>query len=178
MHQDQLDKNLRVPLANFFERVFKDSEGEYEGLVIGQTVYELASGIDGREILCFGSYEGDTLVGAIFLTRLRLMESVQVYMLAPVAVGTSHQGQGIGKALIQHGLEALKNRSVSVVVTYGDPAYYSKLGFQALSESIIQAPQQLSMPEGWLGLSLTDEPIQAISERPICVEAFNNPIYW
>ena len=38
------------------------------------------------------------------------------------------------------GLNELKKRSVSVAVTYGDPSFYSKVGFQALSENVIQAP--------------------------------------
>jgi len=90
-------------------------------------------------------------------------------MLAPVAVTTQHQGKGVGQALINYGLQELKNRSVAVVITYGDPSFYSKVEFQALSEAVIQAPLKLSMPEGWLGQSLTEEPIPTINERPTCV---------
>ncbi|CAD7778098.1 MAG: hypothetical protein KIIPBIDF_00975 [Candidatus Methanoperedenaceae archaeon GB50] len=46
-------------------------------------------------------------------------------MLAPVAVSTEHQRKGIGQALINYGLDELKKRSVSIVVTYGDPSFYS-----------------------------------------------------
>ena len=99
-------------------------------------------------------------------------------MLAPVAVRTEYQAKGIGQSLIKHGLEEMKGLSVSVVVTYGDPSYYSKVGFQALSENVIQAPLELSMPEGWLGCSLTGDVIPAITERPTCVKEFNDPIYW
>jgi predicted N-acetyltransferase YhbS len=99
-------------------------------------------------------------------------------MLAPVAVGAEHQGKGIGQALINYGLNQLKKRSVNAVVTYGDPSFYSKVGFQALSENVIQAPLKLSMPFGWLGQSLTEEPIPTINERPMCVKEFNDPVYW
>lgn len=99
-------------------------------------------------------------------------------MLAPVAVSTEHQGKGVGQALINYGLNELKNRSVDIAITYGDPAFYRKVGFLPLSEKIIQAPLTLSMPEGWLGQSLTDDPIPTITDRPKCVEAFNNPVYW
>lgn len=101
-----------------------------------------------------------------------------VYMLAPVAVSTEHQGKGVGQALINYGLDELRNRYVNVAITYGDPAFYSKTGFQPLSENVIQAPLKLSMPEGWLGLSLTGDPIPTIKERPACVKAFNNSVYW
>ena len=99
-------------------------------------------------------------------------------MLAPVAVSTGHQGKGIGQALINYGLNELKKRSASVAVTYGDPSFYSKVGFQALSEDIIQAPLELSMPAGWLGQSLSEDLIPAIKERPACVKQFNDPVYW
>jgi predicted N-acetyltransferase YhbS len=99
-------------------------------------------------------------------------------MLAPVAVSTEHQGKGVGQALINYGLNELKNRSVAVAVTYGDPSFYSKVGFRALSENVIQAPLKLSMPEGWLGQSLTGEQIPTINERPKCVKEFNKPVYW
>jgi len=99
-------------------------------------------------------------------------------MLAPVAVGTEYQGKGVGQALITYGLNELKNRSVAVAITYGDPSFYSMVGFQTLSEDVIRAPMKLSMPEGWLGQSLTEKPISTINERPTCVKEFNDPVYW
>jgi predicted N-acetyltransferase YhbS len=93
-------------------------------------------------------------------------------------VSTEHQGKGVGQALIQYGLNALKNRSVAVAITYGDPSFYSKVGFQSLSENTIKAPVRLSMPEGWLGQSLTNGPIPTINERPTCVREFNDAVYW
>lgn len=99
-------------------------------------------------------------------------------MLSPVAVTTANQGRGTGQAMIRFGLDELKNRSGALVVTYGDPAFYSKVGFQALSEDVIQAPLPLSMPEGWLGQSLSGEAIPNLKSRPTCVREFDNPAYW
>jgi len=99
-------------------------------------------------------------------------------MLAPVAVSTAYQGRGIGQTLIQFGLSELKNRSAGVAITYGDPAFYSKAGFQPLSEAVIQAPLPLSMPEGWLGQSLINKTLPILKSRPSCVQAFDNPDYW
>jgi len=58
---------------------------------------------------------------------------------------------------------------VNVVITYGDPSFYSKVGFEPLSEKIIKAPVTLSMPDGWLAQSLTEDPVPVINERPTCV---------
>ncbi|MGB5307778.1 MAG: N-acetyltransferase [Arenicellales bacterium] len=178
MNHKILDKNSQEEVTSLFTSVFTASEGEKEGRLIGHLASELSSGIDDEEIICFGAYEEESIIGAIFFTRLRLNQALQAYMLAPVAVSTKHQGKGVGQALIKYGLNELKKRSVAVVITYGDPSFYSKVGFQALSENIIQAPLKLSLPEGWLGQSLTEQPIPTINERPRCVKEFNDPVYW
>lgn len=178
MNHKILDKNSQEEVTSLFTSVFTTSEGEKGGRLIGGLASELCSGIDNQEILCLGTYEEESIIGSVFFTRLRFRDAIQVYMLAPVAVNTEHQGRGVGQALINYGLNELKNRSVVVVVTYGDPSFYSKVGFRALSENVIQAPLKLSMSEGWLGQSLTGEQIPTINERPECVKEFNNPVYW
>jgi predicted N-acetyltransferase YhbS len=178
MNHKVIDKDSKEEVTSLFASVFTASEGEKEGSLIGALASELSSKIDNEEIICFGTYDQETIIGAIFFTRLRFNESIRVYMLAPVAVSTRHQRTGVGQALIKYGLNELKNRSVAVAVTYGDPAFYAKVGFEPLSEDVIRAPLELSMPEGWLGQSLTGEPIAPISHRPTCVEEFNDPVYW
>ena len=178
MHHKILDHTSRQEVADLFTAVFTSSEGEQEGKLIGELASKLSSGIDDQEIICIGAYENDSIIGSIFFTRLRFNEAIRVYMLAPVAVSTGHQGRGVGQALINYGLDELRRRSVDVVVTYGDPAFYAKTGFRPLSENIIKAPQRLSMPIGWLGQSLTGAPIPVLEERPACVREFNDPLYW
>lgn len=178
MNHKVLDKNSHQEITNLFTSVFTSSEGEKEGRLIGNLASELSLEIDNQEIICFGTYEEESIIGVIFFTRLRFNEAIQVYMLAPVAVSTKHQGKGVGQALINYGLNEIKNRSVAVAITYGDPSFYSKVGFQTLSENVIQAPLKLSMPQGWLGQSLCEEPIPTIDEQPRCVQEFNDPVYW
>lgn len=178
MNHKVLDKSKQNEVTDLFTSVFKSSGGENEGKLIGKLASELSSNIDNQEIICLGTYENESLIGSIFLTRLRFNEPIRVYMLAPVAVSTEHQGKGVGQALIKYGLNELNNRSVNVAITYGDPSFYEKVGFQPLSESVIQAPLSISMPEGWLGQSLMEDPIPTINERPECVKEFNDPAYW
>lgn len=173
-----LDSNCRDEVMSLFRSVFTASEGEKEGRLIGDLAAKLSSRIDHQEIICVGTDDEGSIIGAAFFTRLRCNEGIQVYMLAPVAVDTNHQGKGVGQALIHFGLDELKRRSVTVVVTYGDPSFYTRTGFRPLSENVIQAPLKLSIPEGWLGLSLLEEPIPTINERPTCVQEFNDPAYW
>ncbi len=165
-------------MANLFVSAFTASEGEEAGGLIGNLVSELSEEIDDEEIIGFGAYSEKSIVGSIFFTRLRFAEAIRIYMLAPAAVSTTHQGRGIGQALINYGLAEMKKRSVAAVITYGDPSFYSKVGFHPLSERIIQAPLALSMPQGWLGQSLSLQSIPIIKDRPTCVKQFNDPAYW
>ncbi len=179
-------KNLNTThaeeITQLFTSVFTASESAEEGRLIGTLSAQLAASIDNEQTLCFGAFtdkpSNPELIACIFCTRLTYAEPVEVYMLAPVAVSTQNQGQGIGQALINFGLAALKQRGTSIVVTYGDPAFYGKVGFSALSEDYLQAPVKLSMPFGWLGQSLTAKEIPTLPGRPQCVAAFANPIYW
>jgi predicted N-acetyltransferase YhbS len=173
-----LDKRDKEEVAGLFRTAFTSSEGEREGQLVGNLASELCAIIDNREVICLGAYENTILSGSIFFTRLRFHQPVLVYMLAPVAVSPEQQGKGIGQALISYGLSELAKRAVNVVITYGDPSFYSRVGFEPLSENVIRAPLELSMPIGWLGQSLTADPIPTIDERPTCVAAFHDPAYW
>lgn len=146
--------------------------------MIGRLVSRLAAGIDDRDIICFAAVEDRTIVGSIFFTRLRFKTRANAYLLSPVAVATSQQGKGMGQALIRFGLDELKSRSADIVITYGDPAFYSRVGFEGLSETVIPAPFKLSIPMGWLVQALNERPIPVFRDPPACVEPFNDPVYW
>ena len=173
-----LDKDRQEEVARLFTSVFSSSEGVQEGELVGKLASALAARTDNQEVICVGAVEDGSVIGALFFTRLRFDEPVKACMLAPVAVGVAHQGKGIGQAMIRFGLQLLEQRSVALVVTYGDPAFYSKLGFQALPEKVVRAPQPLSMPEGWLGQTLSGTALPVLKSRPVCDEAFDSPAYW
>lgn len=177
LHQ-LLDKAKQADIANLFTSTFAFSEGEKEGELIGCLAAQLAAQIDHHDIICLGTCAADALIACAFFSRLRFSKPVHVYLLGPVAVRTDLQKQGIGQALIQHGLADLQARAVAVVVTYGVPSIYAKVGFQPLAESLLHAPLKLSMPFGWLGQSLTAEPIPVMDGRPLCVKELNHPAYW
>ena len=51
-------------------------------------------------------------------------------VLGPVAVHPEHQRRGIGKALINEGLERAKEVGFGAVIVVGDPVYYTQFGFK------------------------------------------------
>lgn len=125
-----------------------------------------------------GAAEGERVRGSIFFSRLTFDTPVEAFLLSPVAVQPDHQGRGIGQRLIRFGLDRLKERGVMRVFTYGDPAFYSRVGFTPVSESTAPPPFRLSQPEGWLGLALDGHEMTALAGVPRCVTAFHDPAYW
>jgi putative acetyltransferase len=63
-------------------------------------------------------------------------------------------------------------------MTYGNPNFYSKVGFNPVKEETIKAPLHLTYPEGWLGQSLISNSLEPIAGHSSCVKALNKPEYW
>ena len=165
-------------VIDLFREVFTASEGAQAGSSLEKLVSQLASHPSPDEVLGFGAFEDEQLRGAIYFSRLDFGDSHRVFMLSPVAVSSAYQRRGVGQKLITEGLAQLRTQGVEVVVTYGDPAYYGKFGFQAMSQRLISPPYPLSMPQGWLGLALSGESLPAIFGKPSCVTAFNDEALW
>ncbi|WP_415891313.1 GNAT family N-acetyltransferase [Neptuniibacter sp. SY11_33] len=165
-------------VVDLFEEVFTASAGEEEGRLLKQLVTKLVDETRQNDLLGFCALESDHLVGAIFFSRLTIPAPTLGFMLSPVAIDSDYQGKGIGQKLIGFGLEQLKNLGVVLVVTYGDPAFYSKTGFKQVSTELIEPPYPLSQPIGWLAQMLNNQDIQPSKGKLGCVKAFNNPDYW
>lgn len=165
-------------VEDLFISVFSVSEGEEEGALIGKLVNDMVTSTDTGDLYGFVAVDGSQMVGAIFFSRLSFEQDIEVFILAPVAVHSEHQGEGIGQALIKHGLREMREKGVRYVTTYGDPSFYTRVGFQPISQEAIAAPRELSQPEGWHGQSLTDDEIESIPGRSRCVRALDDPAYW
>ena len=171
-------KTEQEVVVALFVAVFSDSEGEEEGELIGQLSEELFESYNEADLFNFVAEVDGQIVGSIFLSRMTFENENAVFILAPVAVGSKHQGKGIGQGLIKHGLRELQNRGVKFALTYGDPRFYEKVGFRTVSSEVVRPPFMLSQPEGWLGQSLCDRPIESLLGDSSCVNALSNPVYW
>jgi predicted N-acetyltransferase YhbS len=165
-------------IKQLFTKTFGDSEGEAEGKMIGELAVDLIQTTPEQDIKVFVAIDEGHVVGSILFTRLTFESEKTAFLLAPVAVHTSYQGKGVGQALINHGLEAMKAVGTELAFTYGDPSYYGRVGFESVSVEQYPSPQPLSMPIGWLAQSLTEEPLMSLSGGSQCVEAFNKPELW
>lgn len=118
------------------------------------------------------------IVGHIAFTICALNDNEQnVALLAPLAVSPASQKQGVGTKLVKQGLRQLEQANISHVLVLGDPAYYSRFGFE--TESKITPPYPL--PEDWrdawqsLNLSNDDERRQG---KLIVPKPWQQPSLW
>ncbi|CAG20194.1 GNAT family N-acetyltransferase [Photobacterium profundum] len=134
-------------LKHVFYKTFSDSEGVAEGTSIGDLAYDLMTTTNENDLQVFVATENAKVLGCIIFTRMTFENSVNAFLMAPVAINTAYQGKGIGQALITFGLQTLQDQGVALVFTYGDPNFYSKVGFAQISEQQVKAPLNLTYPE-------------------------------
>ena len=172
------ESSCALDVKKLFTDVFTNSEGEEEGNLIGNLAFELQETTDPRDIFGFLAKDGEIIAGCIFFTRMTFEISISAFILSPVAISTQYQNQGLGQKLIKFGINQMKNNDVELVFTYGDPNYYSKVGFIHITEEIAKAPLKMTFPEGWLAQSLTSDKIEPIKGNSTCVKALMKQKYW
>ena len=99
-------------------------------------------------VLSLVAGDGSKVTGSAFFTTCNVSGcECRAALLGPVAVAPGSQQSGLGSVLIAAGIERLREDGVAAVCVLGDPAYYSRFGFQP--ESAIRPPYAL--PDEWAG---------------------------
>ena len=166
-------------LVHFYTQVFAQSEGADAGAILGDLVRDILATTVSSDLFGFVVVDDSgEVLASILLTRVQFLDSLQAFLLSPVAVKTDWQKQGIGQQIIRYGLQQLQLLGVNLVFTYGDPNYYSKVGFRQISAQKIKPPYPLTQPEGWLGQALDHRDLASLEGKIRCVDAFADPEYW
>ncbi len=83
--------------------------------------------------LDFVAVVNDKIVGNIMYTLANILcddgRNYQVISFGPISVHPDYQGQGIGSMLIEHTKKLAKEMGYKAILIYGDPDYYSRVGF-------------------------------------------------
>ena len=85
---------------------------------------------DALELSLVAESDGE-VVGHIAFSTAKIGDpSTGWFLLGPLAVQPARQREGIGSALVETGLDALRARGARGCVLVGDPAFYARFGFR------------------------------------------------
>ncbi|HBH17893.1 MAG TPA: N-acetyltransferase [Cyanobacteria bacterium UBA9579] len=73
------------------------------------------------------------LIGHIMLTKSYISTSnckIETLLLAPISVVLEYRNKGVGTELINKSFEIARKMGYKSVILVGDPAYYSRFGFE------------------------------------------------
>ena len=109
---------------------------------------------------------------------LKSASGISGYILAPLAVSPQHQQQGVGSQLVRRGINVLTKEGGDVLLVYGDPVYYRRVGFSEKTCRVFMAPYPLAYPFGWTGMMLNETPLPDTPIQFDCVAALSKPDLW
>ena len=134
----------RIAVRNVHLEAFGD-----HGLVVADLVDDLRDLVARGDGISLVAEADGEVVGHLMFTASLLdapKRLVPVQVLSPVGVLPGRQGQGIGTALIRHGLDLLREGTVPLVFLEGSPAYYPRFGFRPAADRGFRKPS-LRIPD-------------------------------
>ena len=157
--------------------------GQSQGQEIVELVNSLLDDETAKPLLSLVAETDEKLVGHILFTVARIQPEDQettVRILAPLAISSDFQGQGIGSALIREGLKHLAESGVDLVFVLGHPGYYPKFGFQAAGQFGFEAPYPIPSEhaDAWMVRELKAGVIGKKEGRVQCSDVLNQPQHW
>jgi predicted N-acetyltransferase YhbS len=117
-----------------------------------KTSARLRAGRLPAEGLAFVAHDSDRVVGTIRLWHI-IAGGVPALLLGPLAVASSHEGQGLGSRLMRRALAEATFRGHAAVILVGDAPYYQRFGFDRSLTDNIMLPGPVER-DRFLGLEL------------------------
>ncbi len=168
-------ENDKKCIRNVHQNAFDQSEGE----AVSQLAIDLLEDKTAFPILSLVAEQDNKIIGHVIFSSVNIegVEGVSAYILAPLAVTGLAQKSGIGKQLINKGLEILKERGAEIVLVYGDPNYYMRTGFKANHN--LKPPHKLKYPEeAWMTQELVEGILTKTQGMVQCASSLNSPEHW
>ncbi len=173
--------NIRESVENdktSIRKVHQNAFGQSEGETISQLAIDLLEDISARPILSLVAEQENEIIGNVIFSSIKIegTEETSAYIMAPVAVTKNAQGKGLGKKLINQGLDILKKRGAEIVLVLGDPNYYKRTGFKA--DHNLNPPYKLVYPEAWMAHELVEGILTKLQGTVRCASSLNSPELW
>ena len=122
--------NIREERASDLEKVWEVNSEAFETEAEAKLVNVLRG--SGCAFVSLVADAETQVVGHILFTPVELSGSenkLRIMGLAPMAVLSKYQNQGIGSELVKAGLEQCRSHGYDAVVVLGHPNYYPRFGF-------------------------------------------------
>jgi len=103
------------------------------------SAYRIREHVDHLLDLSFTARIGTLLVGSVRQLPVCVGDT-KALLLGPLTVEPPFRGRGIGRALLDHALEAANARGHRLVLLVGDEAYYSRAGFKTVPKGRATMP--------------------------------------
>lgn len=87
----------------------------------------------------FVAYEGDHLLGSVRLWSVKVGQARSVF-LGPIAVDQTRRSAGLGGEMVLACIDEAKAQGLDGVLLVGDPPYFSRFGFEAAPEAVLDGP--------------------------------------
>jgi len=157
--------------------------GQRQGQEIVELVNDLLEDETAKPLLSLVAEKDGKLAGHILFTTARLQsenQELSIRILAPLAVSSDAQGEGIGGVLIREGLKQLAESGVDLVFVLGHPRYYPRFGFQTAGILGFEAPYTIPSEhaDAWMVQELKTGRLAKNEGKIQCSEVLNQPQYW
>lgn len=127
-----------------------------------KTAYKIRENLEPVAGLSLVAVEGDTLLASIRYWPITIGATIPALLLGPIAVMPSHQGDGIGVALIQETLKLAKGQGHSIIVLVGSLDYYARFGFASAFDRGLTFPGPVE-PSRFLVSELAPGALEGVS---------------
>ena len=117
----------------------------------------------------------EQIIGHILFSRIHIEagdREIPALALAPMAVLSEYQTQGVGSKLVRHGLEECKRLGHAIVIVLGHPAYYPRFGFSAELAKSLDCPYG-DVGAAWMALELNPGALNGVRGKVVYPSAFD-----
>jgi len=147
-----------IPEAPEHKTVIESLLDEAFGLWrLAKTSYRLREGerpIEGLSHVAIEARRG--IVGCISFWRIHIGDDgPPTLLLGPLAVAGDRRGVGIGRALMNNGIDRARSMGYALVILVGDEPYYGRVGFRKVPEDQLILPGPVD-PDRLLFLELEE----------------------
>lgn len=150
------------------------------GIEEGPVILKLVEDFLLREDSISISVEGDgKIIGNVIFSPFKLLDYPErkFFLLAPLGVLPKFQGKGVGKKLIEKGIDHLRSLGGEAIFVLGQPDYYPLRGFN-LTTVLSPYSELMITPEAWMALEIKKGALEGLKGTSIASEPIMKKMFW